>query len=312
MKRHRWMAPLRGFLAATTVVRQSLRRRERGIFPHELSVAAIFKNEARFLGEWLHFHDGVGVDHFFLYDDSSSDDFLAILDPWIAAGRVTLINGSGMNQISAYNDCIRRFAEKSRWIAFIDLDEFLFSPESRNLKQVLHRYQDLPAVFVYWVLYGSSGHVSRPDGYVIDSYTRCLDLKAAGTEQFDHGPPGKESYVTGWARDGKSIVNPRRIVQMGAHIPRILKSGEVLDENRRPAKRHGDPRVITCDRLRINHYWSKSIEDLRDKVWKGDVFNRARPPRKLETWLRREARLNVAHDETVRPIWTAIKKERGL
>lgn len=308
-----WKSRQLGFLAAARVVAQSLRRRRRDEFQHELSVAAIFRNEARFLDEWLHFHHGVGVDHFFLYDDGSSDGFLAILDPWIAAGRVTLINGSGMSQISAYNDCIRRFAEESRWIAFIDLDEFLFSPKSRDLKHTLRHYRDLPAIFVYWVLYGSSGHVSRPEGYVIDSYTRCLDLKSAGTEQFDHGAhPEKENYVTGWARDGKSIVNPRSIVEMGAHIPRKLKSGGVLDENRRPARRHGDARVLTCDSLRINHYWSKSIEDLTEKVQKGDVFNRARPPRNLETWLRREACLNVARDETVRPIWTAIKKERGL
>ncbi len=311
MRRHLWKNRLRSFLAS--VVKQPLRRLARDGFPHELSVAAIFRNEARFLGEWLHFHDGVGVDHFFLYDDDSSDDFLAILGPWIAAGRVTLINGSGMNQVSAYNDCIRRFAEKSRWIAFIDLDEFLFSPKSRNLQRTLRRYRDLPAVFVYWVLYGSSGHVSRPDGYVIDSYTRCLDLKAAAAEQFDHGAhPEKENYVTGWARDGKSIVNPRSVVQMGAHIPRILKSGEVLDENRRPAVRHGGARILTCDWLRINHYWSKSIEDLREKVQRGDVFNRARPPRNLEGWLRREACLNATRDETIRPIWTEIKKERGL
>src|SRR5262245_20531378 len=306
-----WKNRLQSLLAS--LVGQPRNRAAPDHFPYELSAAAIFKNEARFLGEWLYFHDGVGVDHFFLYDDGSSDDFLAILGPWISAGKVTLINGRRMNQVSAYNDCIRRFADKSRWIAFIDLDEFLFSPQSRDLKQILCTYRDLPAIFVYWVLYGSSGHLSRPDGYVIDTYVRCLDLVAAGAEEFDHGPhPEKENYVTGWARDGKSIVNPRSVVEMGAHVPRVLKAGAVLDENRRPAIRHGGPRAITCDRLRINHYWSKSIEDMREKVQKGDIFNRARPPRSLETWLRREACLNVTHDETIRPIWVQIKKERGL
>ena len=306
-----WKVRLQRFLAA--VVRKPLHRGARKVFPHELSVAAIFKDEARFLGEWLQFHSGVGVDHFFLYDDDSSDDFLAVLEPWIASGRVTLISGRGMNQVSAYNDCIRRFAETSRWIAFIDLDEFLFSPKSRDLKQILSRYRDQPAIFVYWVLYGSSGHVSRPEGYVIDSYTRCLDLESAAAEQFDHGAhPEKENYVTGWARDGKSIVNPRCVLSMGAHIPRVLKWGKALDEHLRPAMRHGGPRAITCDWLRINHYWSKSIQDLREKVEKGDIFNRARPPRNLERWLCREVCLNLARDETIRPIWAEIKMEQGL
>jgi glycosyltransferase involved in cell wall biosynthesis len=305
-----WKDRLRRLLAAA--VKKPLRRLARDRLRYELSVAAIFKDEARFLGEWLHFHSGVGVDHFFLYDDGSSDDFRAVLEPWIAAGRVTLIDGKGKNQVAAYNHCIRRFAGRSRWIAFIDLDEFLFSPQSRDLKRILEPYRDQPAIFVYWVLYGSSGHVSRPEGYVLDAYTRCLDLESAGTEMFDHGQPANGDYVTGWARDGKSIVNPRRVVRMGAHIPRALKSGEVLDENLRPALRRGGARVITCDRLRINHYWSKSIEDMKAKARKGNVFNHAPPPRSLDRWFQREACLNGSRDETIRPIWAEIKKERGL
>lgn len=300
----RWLASALG---------EILRRIGRERYPYELSVAAIFRNEARYLEEWLHFHDGVGVDHFFLYDDQSIDDFRPVLDPWIAAGKVTLIDAAGKNQLSAYRHCIRRFARKSRWIAFIDLDEFLFSPRSRDLKQVLDRYRDVAAIFVSWVLYGSSGHVARPTGYVIDSYTCCLDLASAGVEEFNHGPsPNKESYVTAWARDGKSIVNPRLVTRMGAHRPLVLTAGSLVDEHCRPAIHRGGARNITCDWLRINHYWSKSIEDLKEKVAKGDVFDRARPPRKLERWLEREACLNVARDETILPIWSAIKRERGL
>lgn len=310
MTRRPWHQRLRRALAAA--VSDALHRSARDRYPYELSIAAIFKDEARFLDEWLHFHDGVGVDHFFLYDDGSTDDFRPVLDPWIAAGKVTLIDAGGRNQLGAYDHAIRRFARKSRWIAFIDLDEFLFSPQTRDLKQILRRYRDLPAIFVYWVLYGSSGHVARPAGYVIDSYTRCIDPASASAEQFDHGPHEKENYVTGWARDGKSIVNPRRVVRMGAHVPRVLRAGEVLDEQRRPPARQGGAGAVTCEWLRINHYWSKSIEDLREKVAKGDIFNRARPARNLERWLQREACLNAAHDETIRPIWSAIKKERGL
>jgi len=307
------MTRARRWHGMAAAIGRALRWPARDRYRYELSVGAIFKDEARFLEEWLQFHDGVGVDHFFLYDDGSTDEFMPVLDPWIAAGKVTLLDAGGMNQVAAYNHCIRRFARQSRWIAFIDLDEFLFSPRSHDLKPVLRRYRDVPAIFVHWVLYGSSGHVARPAGYVIDSYTRCLDLATAGAEQFDHGSgPEKENYVTGWARDGKSIVNPRLVARMGAHLPRVLTAGETLDENMRPAVRHGPPRTITCEWLRINHYWSKSIQDLREKVQKGDIFNRARPPRSLERWLQREACLNAAQDESIRPIWSAIKKERGL
>lgn len=32
-----------------------------------LSIGAIFKDEARFLDEWIEFHLGIGVEHFYLY-----------------------------------------------------------------------------------------------------------------------------------------------------------------------------------------------------------------------------------------------------
>lgn len=38
-----------------------------------LAVCAIFKDEAAYLREWLDFHLLMGVEHFYLYDNGSSD-----------------------------------------------------------------------------------------------------------------------------------------------------------------------------------------------------------------------------------------------
>ncbi len=46
---------------------------------HFLSVCAIFKNEGRFLKEWLDYYLLAGVDHFYLYDNGSDDDGVAVL-----------------------------------------------------------------------------------------------------------------------------------------------------------------------------------------------------------------------------------------
>ena len=46
-----------------------------GRFPHELAICAIFREEAPFLEEWLTFHSGVGVTHFYLYNNYSTDNF---------------------------------------------------------------------------------------------------------------------------------------------------------------------------------------------------------------------------------------------
>jgi hypothetical protein len=279
---------------------------------YQLSVCAIFQNESRDLAEWLHFHHGVGVEHFFLYDDASSDAFLPILEPWIKAGVVTLAPAAGRNQIEVYNDCLEQHGSTVQWLAFIDLDEFLFSPVESDLRRVLMAYGDVPAVFVYWVLFGSAGQLNRSPGYLTEQFTRCLPIDSAAREQFEHGVPGSADYVTAWARDGKSIVKPSAVLRMGAHVPRALASGILVDERRQPALRHGPPRTITCDVLRINHYWSKSIRELAQKVARASVFDRRRPPRNRVRWFHREACLNESEDLTIQSRWSEIRMERGL
>src|SRR5690606_2094290 len=160
----------------------------------------------------LTFHSGIGVDHFYLYNDQSDDGFDRVLEPWMAKGMVTLIDWPRLGQVKAYNHCLKSCRHRTRWLALIDIDEFLFSPIEKDLKTVLASYRDVPAIFVYWVLFGSSGHRSRPAKPVVESYTRCMDPEAAIHDDFDHRfEPGLEHYVTGWSQDGKSIVNPRMV-----------------------------------------------------------------------------------------------------
>ena len=53
-----------------------------------LSIAAIYRNEAPYLREWIEFHKLVGVERFFLYNNESTDDHRAVLAPYVEAGIV--------------------------------------------------------------------------------------------------------------------------------------------------------------------------------------------------------------------------------
>src|SRR5690242_1338326 len=57
-----------------------------------LTAVTVFKDEAANLEEWLAFCTMQGVERFLLYNNGSSDDFAAVLRPWIAAGLVELID----------------------------------------------------------------------------------------------------------------------------------------------------------------------------------------------------------------------------
>jgi hypothetical protein len=257
--------------------------------PHyELAICAIFREEAPFLDEWLTFHSGIGVTHFFLYNNRSTDAFRPVLDPWIARGAVTLHDWPQAvePQLPAYRHCVRNYRHIARWIAFIDLDEFLFSPRMVDIRPILRDYIDLPGVLVYQLFFGAAGHATRPPTPLANAFIR-------------RATPDK---VCG----GKTIANPRMIYAVRS--PHVFKywSGEALDTLRRALPKGRTEPVF--DTLRINHYWSRSIEDLRTKVQRGDASSRR--PRILEEHFVYEAQLNTVEDRSILPITAAIHAQQ--
>ena len=292
--------PAKGLGGAAVALLESKRS-----FRYDLAVGAIFRDEADYLEEWLRFHRFVGVQHFYLYDNGSTDRSLEVLGEWIEGGHVTVVSWPGdAMQRSAYRDCVRRFKNEARWIAFIDVDEFLFSPRGRDLKVQLSAYSDLAAIFVYWVLFGSSGHVQKPSGSVIESYDRCLDLETANDR-----PPVKPRGATGRVRQGKSIVNPRLVRKYGVHLPDSTWTGITLDENRRPPAQRVRESRMTGNVFRINHYWSRSVDELLSKVRRGSVSRGKAAIRIEEDFLAWERKLNVTQDLTIQKIWADFDQE---
>ena len=51
----------------------------------DLAIATMFQDEARWLKEWLEYHLLVGVQHFYLYNNLSSDNYQDVLQPYIDA-----------------------------------------------------------------------------------------------------------------------------------------------------------------------------------------------------------------------------------
>ena len=55
-----------------------------------LSVGAMFKNESHSIDEWIRHYLHHGVDHFYLINDSSTDNSKEVIQPYIDKGKVTL------------------------------------------------------------------------------------------------------------------------------------------------------------------------------------------------------------------------------
>jgi hypothetical protein len=216
----------------------------------ELAVCAIFKDEARYLAEWIVFHRLVGVQRFYLYDNGSSDDWRTALAPELADGVVEVIDWPhSRGQLSAFADCLERHRTDTRWIAFIDIDEFLFSPTGSSLPDVLQGFRAVPGVAVCSRYFGIGGWEDPPDGLVTESYLmRARDDFEPNT----------------WI---KSIVFPR-VTARPADIPhRFLYAhrASAVGEDGLPAP--SDDRIPpTADLLRINHYYTRSRAEYEAKL----------------------------------------------
>ena len=118
-----------------------------------LAACTIYRDDAAYLAEWIEFHRLMGVERFFLYDNGSTDDHEQVLAPYVAEGIVVVHqwphaflghNGRPRAIFTAFEDCCGRHAQDARWIAFLDVDEFLFSPTGASLPEVLQEYERVP------------------------------------------------------------------------------------------------------------------------------------------------------------------------
>jgi hypothetical protein len=142
-------------------------------------VGAIFRDEDRYLAEWIEFHLCQGVEHFFLYNHhSASEDHLGLLAPYVDAGLVTLEQAvCDMHcQVPTYAHLFEHHAAKTRWLALIDIDEFLLpSPSDAAaapsvVADMLPAYEKFGGVAVHWLVFGSSHHQTTPPGLVVENY----------------------------------------------------------------------------------------------------------------------------------------------
>lgn len=143
-----------------------------------LSVCAIFKNENRFFNEWLNYHLLAGVDHFYLYNNFSDDEYQETLKPYIDKGLVTLIDWPvPFGQYQAYQNCVENYSAESNWIGFLDLDEFAVPYETKDLKQWLLKYGKFPGVSCYWKMFSSGGIIKEnAEKPITEQFFICSDL----------------------------------------------------------------------------------------------------------------------------------------
>jgi hypothetical protein len=249
--------------------------------PHYMSLCCIIKDEDDVIEEWVAFHLSVGVDHILLIDNGPSKNLPTILAPYIAAGKVELVHfwSRGRQQQRAYDRALRYMSGKTRWLGFIDADEFLFPSSEKDLPTVFRDFEDYVAVSVNWVAFGSNGHQEPPPGFVIENFTDRgeLDHRLPMTRLRDTSVPDDHPHAyLPMNTHVKTVVDPSRTIRLRtAHHYKYLPGLSAVTENKTPIDAPVT-QTVSINRLRINHYWSKSLDQLLRKISKGAVESHKR------------------------------------
>ena len=157
--------------------------------------------------EWITYHNRIGVNKFYVYDNLSKPRLQPLVQPFIDINLVVYEYSYGENMpfykrfvnryISEWRDpninkqnfindkCFADHSHKHKWLGFLDTDEFVrFLPvedfpssslNSKSFPAVLHRAEarGCAGLSHLWTVFGSSGHISRPKGGVLGHYSKC-------------------------------------------------------------------------------------------------------------------------------------------
>ena len=158
-----------------------------------LSVGCMFKNESNSICEWVDHYLHHGVEHCFLINDNSTDNSVELLEPYIASQKVTVYNGAYRYYLGRQKDMYNCFLlpnlreKKTKWLIIVDMDEYLWSRESLDLKTVFSQCEKLSQIQFEHTLFGSNGHIEQPEGSIVRNFTmRCIDRPTRFTQNLKY------------------------------------------------------------------------------------------------------------------------------
>jgi hypothetical protein len=252
---------------------------------YTLSVCALFKNETKYLKEWIEYHRLIGVDHFYLYNTKSTDRPLHVLLPYIKQGVVTLIFWPEMmpaqgedspmwaltTQISAYENGVRiRGKNETEWMILLNVDEFLVPSEEISLKALLKKCEGFCAIALHQAYFDAAEVSMAQNRLVIETKEMIAPVKVTytGIEKLIFKPAVCESF--NWPPYTFTFANnqlPVKIAKHQLHINRYLHrfKEKIHFENSKQSLKM-DSRLLTDEELQLLLKQDYKIEDQESEI----------------------------------------------
>ena len=226
-------------------------------YKYSISLCCIVKDETPYLHEWIDYHIKIGVQHFYIYDNGSKIPVQETINQYIQSGLATVINFPGKSQqMPAYQHCLNHFRKKSRWIGFIDMDEFIVPKSSKgNLKAFLEKYKKFGGLGINWLVFGSSGHVTKPQKPQLESFI----YRSCASEEVNN-------HI-------KSIVQTKYVLNAGSNPHQFIYKEKYYCVNENFERIEGPFSMNSTNKIQLNHYHCRSLEEYKEKITRGRADN---------------------------------------
>lgn len=241
------------------------------------------------LMEWLVHHLSLGMGHVYWYDHNSTEDISRVVAPFEQAGLLTLLRPIGDPtypvQLPVYHHCGDMYGARHDWLAFIDADEMLWLPwvqkdallhDEQPLVTLLKEYEAYAGLSVNWVMYGTSGHVTRPHDTTLRAYSRCM---TGSTNELAAMHQRHVKTIVHTARlhtpfrfyhpHGGHFVHDLVPVEPDQEMRVRAQKGPFVDEQFRPLPEAHITESHTAERIALLHFITRSKEEAEAKVARG-------------------------------------------
>ena len=213
-------------------------------------ICTIQRDRGRWITEWCAFHYLVGFRQFYFFAHRCTDNTLEVLRrlQGIIDLKVYVVpEHTSRPQLAAYKFAYENHGDEIDSLAFVDGDEFLFPTQSKDIGVPISKLDDgrLSALAVYWSCFGSSGHVTEPEGLIVENFRR------RAPNDFGANSHVKSIVRGGLGRGGFQVFD-------NSHVFATLHG--TYDEKHRLIDRGLPEHAPSYEEMRINHYLCQSLE----------------------------------------------------
>lgn len=224
---------------------------------YKVIISTLVRDDETYLDEWIDYHMGIGFDHIVIYDHKSKNPVLPIWGDKVSVYRTDRTDPHKPNILHNYT--LKEY--DTEWISLLDVDEFIVLHKHSCIVDLLEDYKLYGGLAINYVIYGSSGHIARPQGNVKDNYVMRTP------NDFPQNVVAKCILQKKYTNE---IFN-----QHGAHCTKQIITEDFKVWN--GVTSTNSSRTLT----RINHYYTRSLEEWRRKVNMGNK-EKWQQPRKMD------------------------------